>query len=213
MGELKDLTVEGFADVTASDAPAPGGGSVAAVAGALAAALAEMVANLTIGKKGYEEQDAAMKKLAAEGAAIRKELIDDIQKDSSSFNAYMDALAMPKDTDEQKEARREKMQEGLKSASQVPLQAAETASKIFPIAEEVVKSGNKNAVTDGLVSALLARSAVLGALLNVRINLGSIRDEAFVSEMSAKVAELERTAIESEKKVLQLSELAKTIVR
>ena len=105
------------------------------------------------------------------------------------------------------------MQEGLKSASQVPLQAAETASKIFPIAEEVVKSGNKNAVTDGLVSALLARSAVLGALLNVRINLGSIRDEAFVSEMSAKVAELERTAIESEKKVLQLSELAKTIVR
>lgn len=211
MAELKDLSVEAFADVTASDAPAPGGGSVAAVAGSLAAALAEMVANLTIGKKGYEEQEAEMKRLAAEGALIRETLIADIRRDSDSFNAFMDAMAMPKDTEEQQAARRSKMQECLKAAAEVPLSAAETACKIFPIAEAVVKSGNKNAVTDGLVSALLARSAVLGALLNVRINLASIRDEAFVAAMRARVTELERTAQESEKKVLQLSDLTSDI--
>ena len=92
MGDLKDLTVEGFVDVTASDAPAPGGGSVSALAGALAAALAEMVANLTVGKAKYAEVEGEMKELAASGAALRKELVEDIQKDSTSFNLYMDAI-------------------------------------------------------------------------------------------------------------------------
>ena len=207
MAELKELSVEQFADITASDAPAPGGGSVAAVAGSLAAALSEMVANLTIGKKGYEDQEAEMKKLAAEGATLRSELIADIQKDTESFNGYMAALGMPKDTDEQKEIRSGKMQEGLKEAAKVPLEAAQTACKIFPIAEAVVKSGNKNAVTDGLVSALLARSAVIGALLNVKINLASITDEVFTAEMSKEVSALEREAVTYEQRILKLSEL------
>ena len=208
MGDLKDLTVEGFVDVTASDAPAPGGGSVSALAGALAAALAEMVANLTVGKAKYAEVEGEMKELAASGAALRKELVEDIQKDSTSFNLYMDAIGMPKDTDEEKAARREAMQNGLKAAAQVPLSVAETAYKIFPIAEAVESRGNTNAVTDGLVAAMMARTAVIGALFNVKINLGSIKDEAFVADLSAKVKSLEEQAIAYEQKILKASELS-----
>lgn len=208
MADLKDLTVSGFVDITASDAPAPGGGSVSALAGALAAALAEMVANLTVGKAKYAEVEGEMKELAAKGAALRTELVEDIQKDSTSFNLYMDAIGMPKDTDEEKAARREAMQNGLKAAAQVPLSVAETAFKIFEIAEAVVERGNTNAVTDGLVAAMMARTAVIGALFNVKINLGSIKDEAFVADLSEKVKALEEKAIASEKKILKASDLS-----
>lgn len=211
MANLKELTVEQFVDVTASDAPAPGGGSVAALAGALGAALAEMVANLTIGKAKYADVDAEMRELAASAAEIRKELTAAIQKDTESFTMYMNALGMPKDTDEQKAARREAMQAGLKEAAKVPLAVAETSVKIFPVAEAVVKKGNTNAVTDGLVAAMMTRTAVIGALLNVKINLGSIKDEAFVAEMAAKVKELEEQAVACEKNVMKCSELTAEI--
>lgn len=208
MGDLKDLTVEGFVDVTASDAPAPGGGSVSALAGALAAALAEMVANLTVGKAKYAEVEEEMKELAAAGAALRKELVEDIQKDSTAFDLYMAGIKMPKETEEEKAARREAMQNGLKAAAQVPLSVAEAALKIFPIAEAVVSRGNTNAVTDGLVAAMMARTAVIGAGLNVKINLGSIKDEAFTAELAAKVKSLEEQAIACEQKILKASELS-----
>lgn len=208
MADLKDLTVEGFVDVTASDAPAPGGGSVAALAGALAAALAEMVANLTVGKAKYAEVEGEMKELAQKGAKLRRMLVEDIQKDSTSFNLYMDAIGMPKDTDEQKAARRDAMQNGLKAAAKVPLSVAQTAFEIFPIAEAVVARGNTNAVTDGLVSAMMARTAVIGALFNVKINLGSIKDEAFVADLAAQVKSLEEKTIACEKKILKASELS-----
>ena len=209
MTELKDLTIEEFAKVTASDAPAPGGGSVAAAAGSLAAALAEMVANLTIGKEKYAEAENEMRELAEKGQAIREKLIADIQRDSSSFNLYMAALRMPKDTEEEKAARREAMQRGLKEA--VPLSVAETASEIFPLAEAAVARGNANAVTDGLVSAMMARTAVLSALLNVKINLNSIKDEAFRADMEKQVKGLEKTASEYEAKILKSSELSPEI--
>lgn len=208
MADLKNLTVTEFVNVTASDAPAPGGGSVAALAGALAAALAEMVANLTVGKAKYAEVEDEMKKLAVDGAALRVELLEDIQKDSTSFNLYMDAIGMPKDTDEEKAVRRDAMQNGLKAAAQVPLSVAAAAYKIFPIAEAVVERGNTNAVTDGLVAAMMARTAVIGALFNVKINLGSIKDEAFVADLSAQVKELEEKAITYEQKILKASELS-----
>lgn len=208
MADLKNLSVEEFAAVTASDAPAPGGGSVSALAGSLGAALAEMVANLTVGKAKYAEVEDEMKELSAKGAEIRKELIAGIQKDTESFTLYMNALGMPKDTDEQKAARREAMQNGLKEAAKVPLEVAETAAKIFPIAEAVVKRGNTNAVTDGLVASMMARTAVIGALFNVKINLGSIKDEAFVAEMAAKVEALEKLAITSEQAILKSCELS-----
>ena len=208
MADLKNLSVEEFAAVTASDAPAPGGGSVSALAGALGAALAEMVANLTVGKAKYAEVEDEMKELSAKGAEIRSELIAGIQKDTESFTLYMNALGMPKDTDEQKAVRREAMQNGLKEAAKVPLEVAETAAKIFPIAEAVVKRGNTNAVTDGLVASMMARTAVIGALFNVKINLGSIKDEAFVADMAAKVKALEELAITSEQAILKACELS-----
>lgn len=211
MADLKNLSVEEFAAVTASDAPAPGGGSVSALAGSLGAALAEMVANLTVGKAKYAEVEDEMKELSAKGAEIRKELIAGIQKDTESFTLYMNALGMPKDTDEQKAARREAMQNGLKEAAKVPLEVAETAAKIFPIAEAVVKRGNTNAVTDGLVASMMARTAVIGALFNVKINLGSIKDEAFVAEMAAKVEALEKLAITSEQAILKSCELSNNL--
>lgn len=211
MTELKDLTIEEFAKVTASDAPAPGGGSVAAAAGSLAAALAEMVANLTIGKEKYAEAENEMRELAEKGQAIREKLIADIQRDSSSFNLCMAALRMPKDTEEEKAARREAMQRGLKEAAVVPLSVAETAAEIFPLAEAAVARGNANAVTDGLVSAMMARTAVLSALLNVKINLNSIKDEAFRADMEKQVKGLEKTASEYEAKILKSSELSPEI--
>ena len=212
MADLKNLSVEEFAAVTGSDAPAPGGGSVAALAGGLGAALAEMVANLTIGKAKYADVEEEMKGLAAEGAALRKELIDSIQKDTESFTAYMNALDMPKNTDEEKAARKEAMQNGLKEAAEVPLAVAETALKIFHVAGAVVERGNANAVTDGLVASMMARTAVLSALLNVKINLGSIKDEEFVARMAAKVAELEKAAMDGEKAVMELSALTRDLV-
>ena len=211
MTELKDLTIEEFAKVTASDAPAPGGGSVAAAAGSLAAALAEMVSNLTIGKEKYAEAENEMRELAGKGQAVREKLIADIQRDSSSFNLYMAALRMPKDTEEEKTARREAMQRGLKEAAMVPLSVAETAAEIFPLAEAAVARGNANAVTDGLVSAMMARTAVLSALLNVKINLNSIKDEAFRADMEKQVKRLEKTASEYEAKILKSSELSPEI--
>ena len=208
MADLKNLSVEEFAAVTASDAPAPGGGSVSALAGALGAALAEMVANLTVGKAKYAEVEDEMKELSAKGAEIRSELIAGIQKDTESFTLYMNALGMPKETDEEKAARREAMQNGLKEAAKVPLEVAETAAKILPIAEAVVKRGNTNAVTDGLVASMMARTAVIGALFNVKINLGSIKDEAFVADMAAKVKALEELAITSEQAILKACDLS-----
>ena len=212
MADLKNLSVEEFAAVTGSDAPAPGGGSVAALAGGLGAALAEMVANLTIGKAKYADVEEEMKGLAAEGAALRKELIDSIHKDTESFTAYMNALGMPKNTGEEKAARKEAMQNGLKEAAEVPLAVAETALKIFHVAGAVVERGNANAVTDGLVASMMARTAVLSALLNVKINLGSIKDEEFVARMAAKVAELEKAAMDGEKAVMELSALTRDLV-
>ncbi|MBR5251211.1 MAG: cyclodeaminase/cyclohydrolase family protein [Oscillospiraceae bacterium] len=211
MTEFKNLTVEQFVSLTASDAPAPGGGSVTALVASLGAALAEMVANLTVGKEKYADADAQMREVAAQTSALRAELVDGIQKDVDSFTAYMTALRMPKDTEEQKAARQQAMQRGLKTAALVPLDVAKTAVKIFPLAQRAVQYGNPMAVTDGLAAAMLARSAVLGALLNVKINLASIKDEAFVSDISAQVKQLEKQAITLEKQVLDASSLTDTI--
>lgn len=211
MSDMKYLSVEEFTALTASDAPAPGGGSISALAAGLGAALAEMVANLTIGKEKYADVEAEMCTLAQQAAALRTELIDAIQKDTESFNGYMAALKLPKETDEQKAVRREAMQKGLKEAALVPLEVAKTTVKIFPIAKAVVQKGNSNAVTDGLVAAMLARSATLGALLNVKINLGSIKDEIFVTDLAQQVKTLEQQATEMEKEVLSCSELTNTL--
>lgn len=208
---MKDLTVKEFINVTASDAPAPGGGSVAALSGALGMALAEMAANLTIGKEKYADVDAEMRVLAEKSAEIRNELAEGIQRDTESFTAYMKALRMPKETEAEKTVRREAMQKGLKEAAEVPLSIAEAALKIFPIAEAVIDRGNKTVQTDGIVAAMLARTAVISALLNVRVNLVSIKDEIFVEKVTAKVHSMEEQAIEYEKRILKNNALTNDI--
>lgn len=206
--ELKDLTVTGFCDITASDAPAPGGGSVSALAGTLAAALGEMVARLTVGKEKYAQVQPEMERLLEELPPVRQHLLEAIDRDSRAFDRYMAALTLPKGTPEEKETRKNAMQEGLKEAAQVPLEVARTAVSLFPALELVVTRGNSNAVTDGMVGTMLARTAVLGALFNVRVNLGSICDEAFVEALDRETRTLQEEALRWERRILGQTELA-----
>ena len=199
---MKNMTLEAFVALTESDAPAPGGGSVAALAGALAAALSGMVANLTIGKEKYADVEAEMKEMEPKAQELSKKLLDAITEDSNSFNVYMDALKLPKTTDEEKEVRKQAMQNGLKEAAIVPLRTAQMAYEVMDFAQLAVEKGNQNAVTDGKTGAMLARTAVLSAGLNVRINLESIKDEEFVQEMKEKLTVIEENAIRREKEIL-----------
>lgn len=209
---MKNMTIEAFAQQTASSEPVPGGGSISALAGALAAALSEMVAGLTIGKKKYAEVEEEMKAVIPGMRKTQEQLLVDIRRDSESFDLFMQALTLPKDTDEEKQARTEAMQNGLKEAVKVPLSVAKASYEILPVAELMVTKGNQTAVTDGLVATMMARTAVLGALFNVKINLQSIKDETFVSEISKEVEELEKKAVEFEKKILNQTEVAKGIL-
>ena len=202
--EMQDMNVQELIELTASNAPAPGGGAIAALSGAFGAALAAMVGSLTLGKKGYEDAQEEMAEMTDKGKNLAKKLLAAMDDDANSFNGYMAALGMPKGTEEEKTIRRAAMQDALKSASLVPLNTAKTAAEVFPLAEAAVKSGNRNAVTDGLVAAMMARAAVLGALLNVKINLGSIKDEAFVQELQAACGALQEEAIAAEQRILDL---------
>jgi len=199
---LIDQNVKQFVATTASSEPVPGGGSIAALSGALGAALAGMVANLTVGKKKYVEVEAEMAKLVTDAAALQEKLVDLIDRDAVSFDDVMKAFKMPKETDEEKAARTAEIQKGMKYAASVPMETAETSFEIMVLAEAAVERGNTNAVTDGAIAAMMGRTAVLGALMNVRINLGSIKDEAFVAEMTKKCEELETAVQKRETEIL-----------
>ncbi|MBE6064798.1 cyclodeaminase/cyclohydrolase family protein [Clostridium cochlearium] len=204
---LKDMTIKEFIYETASDSPAPGGGSIAALSAASAAALIEMVANLTIGKKGYEEVEEEMKELKGVAAEYKEKFINYIDEDSDSFNKIMDAFKMPKNTEEEKKARTKVIQEGFKGAATVPLNVAKDAFELLALAEKVIEKGNQNAVTDGAVAAMSARTAVHSALYNVKINLGSIKDEEFVNTTKKKIEELESNVNKIEEEILNKVEL------
>ena len=201
---MKNMTLTAFTELTGSDSPAPGGGSVAALAGALAAALSAMVANLTIGKEKYAQVEDQMKEMEIKANALAATLLDAILKDSESFGLYMTALKLPKATDEEKKIRRAAMQDGLKEASKVPLRTAQLAYEVMDYAQLAVDFGNQNAVTDGKTAAMMARTAVLSAGMNVRINLDSIKDEAFVKQMTETLSAVERDAIRRESEILGL---------
>ena len=188
---MLELTLKEFVDITASSDPVPGGGSISALAAALSAALSEMVASLTIGKEKYAEVQPEMK-VAAEGLArLRAELLGYVQKDSEAFDLYMQALKLPKNTEEERSIRKKAMQEGLKKAAEAPLCVSKKSVKLMDYAELVVNKGNKNAITDGMIAAMLARTAVLGAALNVRINLNSIEDEEYTRLLEAELSDIE----------------------
>jgi len=200
----KEMSVAELVTLTASAAPAPGGGAVSALAGALGSALAGMVASLTLNKKGFEDVQGEMAAIIEKAGQIQEELLDDMHRDAEAFDAYMIALAMPKGTEDEKTARSGAMQKALKAAAAVPFAVAERAAEIMPLTERVVRQGNKNAVTDGLVGAMLSRTAVRGALANVRINLKSIGDAAYVAEMRSRCAELDEKVAGEEEAILAL---------
>lgn len=199
---MKDMSLTDFVALTASNNPVPGGGSVSALCGALSAALSEMVANLTIGNKKYPNEQENMVKIKTQASMLRDALMLDIKRDSDVFSDVMGAYRLPKETDEQKAIRTVAIQTNLKKAAEVPMEVAMKAFGILPLAQSVVQSGNSNAVTDGMVAAMLARTAVLGALLNVKINLSAIKDEDYVSKMNKKAMQMEKDCKDMETEIL-----------
>lgn len=189
--ELKHLTVKDFMAETASSSPAPGGGSVAALNAASAASLIAMVAKLTLGKEKYAAVQEEMAVVDEKASALQAQFVNLIDEDSDAFNKIMAAFKLPKETDEEKAARTEAIQAATKEAALIPFKVGELANELFCLAEAVIQRGNSNAVTDGAVAAMNARVAVKGAFLNVKINLGGIKDEAFVADLVEKMSAIE----------------------
>ena len=206
---LTELTIKEFINKVISYDPVPGGGSVSALNGALAGALAAMVANLTIGRKKYAEVNDIMVELSSRFEKLSSHLIEDVDRDSDAYNRVFAAFKMPKDTDEEKQVRSEAIQRETKYAAQVPMEVARAVYEVLPMIDTVAQKGNSNAVTDACVSMMCARTAILGALLNVRINLTSIKDEAFVNAMREEADTIEAHTILQEQALL---EYAKTIL-
>jgi methenyltetrahydrofolate cyclohydrolase len=183
--KLTDKPVTNFLDELASNAPAPGGGSVAALSGALGAALISMVCNLTLGKKGYEEVQGDIQGLLARSEALRQELTDLLEADVAAYTAYSQASKLPRETDEQKAERAKAVQAALVNATDVPMRIAEAAVKVMDLCMPTAEKGNKWAVSDAGVAVLMAEGALRSAALNVLINLGSIKDQEFVAQKRA----------------------------
>lgn len=181
-------TVGGFLDAVASDAPTPGGGAVAGVAGATAAALVSMVGRLTAGKQGFEEVDARMRELMAAAEVARAELLELADRDAHAFDGVMAAFKMPKDSDEQKAERSAAIQAGYADAARVPLETAEKSVALMELAREVTATGNPQAASDGLSAAASAYCAAICAIANVEINAASLKDDV------TRVAMIDRTA-------------------
>jgi methenyltetrahydrofolate cyclohydrolase len=199
---LSDLTITEFLEKTASGAPVPGGGSMAALSAAIAAALAEMVANLSMGKKGYEATGQDMTTLAEKAAFYRQKLSRDIDGDAKAFGQVMAAFRLPKQTDEDQRNRTNAIQTALKTAARLPLDVAEDALKIMDLAEEAAAKGNRNAITDALVAAMMARTAALAALYNVTVNCAAITDREFVFRTTQRVRQIE-SAVEAKETAIR----------
>ncbi|MDO4692323.1 MAG: cyclodeaminase/cyclohydrolase family protein [Porphyromonadaceae bacterium] len=200
---LKDLNLQDFILETSGSEPVPGGGSISALNGAIAGALTQMVANLTIGKKRYMEVEDEMRQLASKAEALRTELVADIDRDSDAYRLVFEAFKLPKETDEEKAYRSQQIQERTKLAANIPMAVARRAHELLTLAETVVAKGNSNAITDGCVAMMCARTAVLGALLNVRINLTSITDEPFVRALAEEADRLEVDAMARERAIFE----------
>lgn len=200
--KLIDLTAHGLAEETASESPAPGGGSISAYMGALAAALGTMVANLTAHKAAYDEVWEKYSDYAEEGQNLMEQLLHLVDEDTAAFNRIMDVFAMPKKTDADKAARKEAMEAATLYATEVPLRTMETAYKVFPLLRAMVEEGNPASVTDAGVGTLAARAAVRGAFLNVKINAAGLTDRTKAEQLIARGAEIEASAASEEAEIL-----------
>ena len=208
MSKLTDLTSKDFLTALASSAPAPGGGGGAAMAGALAAALASMVCNLTIGKEKFAAQECEVKALLQEAEQVRQTLLNLVEDDAAVFNSFMACYKLPKTTDAEKAARTAAIRKAAKQAAEVPLAIAKASYKVLQLAHRLVIIGNPGVITDGACSALLARAALRCAEYNVRINLGLTKDEAYNEQVAAELGKLLKTAEELEEQALAATDKA-----
>ena len=204
--KLVDMTCAGFAEETASESPAPGGGSISAYMGALAAALGTMVANLSSHKAGWDDRWEYFSDWAEKGMDIMNELLALVDEDTAAFNKIMDVFGMPKGTDEEKEARAAAMEVATLYATQVPLRTMKAAYKAFDVVRAMAQEGNPNSVSDAGVGALAARSAVMGACLNVKINAAGLKDRAVAEALVAEANEIQALAQQAEKEILAIVE-------
>ena len=201
--KLVRLSCKGFANETASESPAPGGGSISAYMGSLAAALGTMVANLSSHKPGWDDRWKEFSDYAEEGQKVMNELLALVDEDTAAFNRIMEALGMPKGNDQEKAARAEALEAATLYATEVPLRTAKAALKAFPLLKAMATEGNPNSVSDAGVGALAARSAVLGAQLNVKINAAGLKDRAKADELTAECEAVAAKAIEYETEILK----------
>ena len=201
---LVDMTCAGFAEETASESPAPGGGSISAYMGALGAALGTMVANLSSHKAGWDERWEYFSDWAEKGMGLMNELLLLVDEDTAAFNKIMDVFGMPKGTDEEKAARAKAMEEATLYATQVPLKTMKTAYKVFDVVRAMAEEGNPNSVSDAGVGALSARSAVMGACLNVKINAAGLKDRTVAEELVKEAEEIQAMAQIAEKEILAI---------
>ena len=208
MSKLTDLTSKDFLTALASSAPAPGGGGGAAMAGALAAALASMVCNLTIGKEKFAAQECEVKALLQEAEQVRQDLLALVEDDAAVFNSFMACYKLPKTTDAEKAARTAAIRKAAKQAAEVPLAIAKASYKVLQLAHRLVIIGNPGVITDGACSALLARAALRCAEYNVRINLGLTKDEAYNEQVAAELNKLLKSAEELEEQALAATDKA-----
>ncbi|MBT6870789.1 MAG: glutamate formimidoyltransferase [Candidatus Marinimicrobia bacterium] len=186
-GALANSSITDFIDELSSNSPAPGGGSVSALAGALAAGLSAMVGNLTIGKKGFEDSETEMNNLAINSQKLKDQLIKLIDDDTNSFNGVIDAIRMPKKTDREIEIRHIAIQEATKIATYSPLSILEACASVMPLAKLTASKGNPNSISDAGVAAEMAHAGAQGGAMNVLINLSDIDDDKFCNEMKIKV--------------------------
>ena len=204
--KLVDMTCTGFAEETASESPAPGGGSISAYMGALAAALGTMVANLSSHKAGWDDRWEFFSDWADNGMAVMNELLYLVDEDTAAFNKIMDVFGMPKGTDEEKAARAEAMEVATLYATQVPLRTMKAAYKAFDVIRAMAEEGNPNSVSDAGVGALAARSAVMGACLNVKINAAGLKDRAMAEALVKEAEEIQAAAQKAETEILAVVE-------
>lgn len=204
--KLVDMTCKGFAEETASESPAPGGGSISAYMGALAAALGTMVANLSSHKAGWDDRWEHFSNWAENGMSVMNELLALVDEDTAAFNKIMDVFAMPKNTPEEKAARAEAMQVATLYATEVPLRTMKAAYKAFGVVRAMAEEGNPNSVSDAGVGALAARSAVMGACLNVKINAAGLKDREVAERFINEANEIQALAQQAEKEILEIVE-------
>lgn len=201
---IKEKTIQLFLDELASQSATPGGGSVAAIMGAMGAALVSMVCNLTIGKKNYEGVEEELKAVLERAERLREQLADMVRADIEAFDKVMAAYRMPKESDEDKSARSQAIQAALKAATDVPLECAKLCVEAIDLSKIAAEKGNRNVVSDAGVAVVAAYAALKSAALNVHVNVGSIKDKAFVDQHLADLNKILESADVSTEEIYRL---------